>query len=108
MVMIGRAAQGLPWLPGQIAAELEGRAFHVPLDRKIEALAQQLRDSIALYEDHIGIRMMRKHFASFVEAEMPEADQPALRAALCRAATEAEALNALDACRRMAEPKIAA
>ena len=44
MVMIGRAAQGLPWLPGQIAAELEGRAFHVPLDRKIEALAQQLRD----------------------------------------------------------------
>lgn len=108
MVMVGRAAQGLPWLPGQIAAELEGRALHVPLDRKIEALAHQLRDSIALYEDHIGIRMMRKHFASFVEAEMPEADQPLLRSALCRAQTEAEALHALENCLTLALGKVAA
>lgn len=108
MVMVGRAAQGLPWLPGQIAAELEGRAFHVPLERKIEALARQLRDSIALYEDHIGIRMMRKHFASFVEAEMPESDQPLLRTALCRAVTEAEALHALENCLTLASGKVAA
>ncbi|MEN0652234.1 MULTISPECIES: tRNA dihydrouridine synthase DusB [Hyphobacterium] len=108
MVMIGRAAQGLPWLPGQISAELAGKTVRITLDRKIEALAQQLRDSIALYEEHIGIRMMRKHFASFVEAEFPATDQPVLRSALCRASTETEALHALDACLVPAPSKAAA
>lgn len=108
MVMVGRAAQGLPWLPGHIAAELAGKRFELTLDRKIAALAEQLRDSVALYEPRIGIRMMRKHFASFVDSELPEDDRARLRAALCRAETEDDALRALDACLETEDRRVAA
>lgn len=98
MVMIGRAAQGLPWLPGQIAAELEGRARDVTFGQKIESLKSQFLDSLRLYGDKIGIRMMRKHFASFVEVEVPQSRQAFHRSALCRAAEPAGVVAALDDC----------
>jgi tRNA-dihydrouridine synthase B len=59
VVMIGRAAQGRPWLPGQIARYLEtGRREQAP------PLATQFALIAALYEDmlaHHGLRIGLKH-----------------------------------------------
>jgi nifR3 family TIM-barrel protein len=62
-VMIGRGAQGQPWLPGQVGRWLEtGQAEVAP------ALAEQLRLVTRLYDDvlshyglRIGLRHARKH-----------------------------------------------
>jgi tRNA-dihydrouridine synthase B len=59
VVMIGRAAQGRPWLPGQIAHYLEtGRRESAP------PLVIQFELIAALYEEllaHHGLRIGRKH-----------------------------------------------
>jgi nifR3 family TIM-barrel protein len=58
-VMIGRGAQGQPWLPGQIGRQLEtGRAETAP------DLADQLTHIRALYDEvcgHYGLRIGLKH-----------------------------------------------
>ncbi len=58
-VMVGRAAQGRPWLPGQIARYLEtGRKEAAP------PLAQQFKLAATLYDemlDHHGLRIGLKH-----------------------------------------------
>jgi tRNA-dihydrouridine synthase B len=58
-VMIGRGAQGQPWLPGQIGRRLEtGAAETVP------PLAEQLAHVRALYDEvcsHYGLRVGLKH-----------------------------------------------
>jgi nifR3 family TIM-barrel protein len=58
-VMIGRGAQGQPWLPGQIGRRLEtGKAETVP------SLAEQLAHVRALYDEvcsHYGLRIGLKH-----------------------------------------------
>ena len=58
-VMIGRGAQGQPWLPGQIGRRLEtGKAETVP------DLAEQLSHIRALYDQvcrHYGLRIGLKH-----------------------------------------------
>ncbi|MFL6839176.1 MAG: tRNA dihydrouridine synthase, partial [Bradyrhizobium sp.] len=62
-VMIGRGAQGQPWLPGQIARRLEGG-----IAESAPSLADQLKHIGALYEEicshyglRIGVRHARKH-----------------------------------------------
>jgi nifR3 family TIM-barrel protein len=58
-VMIGRGAQGQPWLPGQIGRQLEnGKAEAAP------SLSQQLAYIRALYDEvcrHYGLRIGLKH-----------------------------------------------
>ena len=58
-VMVGRAAQGRPWLPGQIARYLDtGHKEAAP------PLAQQFKLVAALYDemlDHHGLRIGLKH-----------------------------------------------
>jgi nifR3 family TIM-barrel protein len=69
-VMIGRAAQGRPWLPGQIARYLEtGRREPAP------PLATQLLLVTGLYEDmlahhglRIGLKHARKHLGCALDA----------------------------------------
>jgi tRNA-dihydrouridine synthase B len=58
-VMVGRAAQGRPWLPGQIARYLETGRKEAP-----PPLGQQFRLIAALYDemlDHHGLRIGLKH-----------------------------------------------
>ena len=62
-VMIGRGAQGAPWLPGQIGRRLDGGA-----EEETPALAAQLSYVRALYDEvcghyglRIGLRHARKH-----------------------------------------------
>lgn len=97
LVMIGRAATGRPWLPGRIARELQGVAAPVLWPVRIAALSEQLEDSLTLYGETIGLRMMRKHFAAFCEAEASAGIAAPWRAALCRAETPAHAQATLRA-----------
>lgn len=83
-VMIGRGAQGQPWLPGQIARRLNGgKAESAP------TLAQQLSYARALYDDvcshyglRVGLRHARKHLGWSLEvaARLARTPAPALRA----------------------------
>jgi len=69
-VMVGRAAQGRPWFPGQLASYLEsGRCEPAP------PLATQFALIIALYEEmlahhglRIGLRHARKHLGWALDA----------------------------------------
>ena len=69
-VMIGRAAQGRPWLVGEIGAGLITGVMPVtPWEDKIGALIEQAVEAQAFYGEPLGVRMMRKHFASFLEMD---------------------------------------
>ncbi|OQW57162.1 MAG: dihydrouridine synthase [Proteobacteria bacterium SG_bin9] len=82
-VMIGRGAQGQPWLPGQIGRRLDGAP-----EEAAPALPDQLRYVCELYEDaldhyglRIGVRHVRKHlgWALDVAAETAGAQIETLR-----------------------------
>jgi len=58
-VMIGRGAQGQPWLPGQI-----GRRLETGIAETAPSLAEQLKHVRALYDEvcsHYGLRIGLKH-----------------------------------------------
>lgn len=64
-VMIGRGAQGQPWLPGQIARRLAGGAVEA-----LPSMETQLKYLVGLYDsvlDHygprVGLRHARKHLS---------------------------------------------
>ena len=68
-VMVGRGAQGQPWLPGQIGRRLETGVAEAP-----PALAEQLDHIRALYDEvcslyglRIGLRHARKHLGWALE-----------------------------------------
>ena len=68
-VMVGRGAQGQPWLPGQIARRLETGMVEAP-----PPLAEQLAHIRALYDEvcslyglRVGLRHARKHLGWALE-----------------------------------------
>jgi tRNA-dihydrouridine synthase len=68
-VMVGRGAQGQPWLPGQIGRRLETGTIEA-----VPSLAEQLNYIRALYDDvcahyglRIGLRHARKHLGWALE-----------------------------------------
>ncbi len=100
-VMIGRAAMGRPWLPGEIAAALDGRRWRMPdMAAQCDSLAEQVADSLALYGSSLGLRMARKHVAAAIDhlaLPLPAAERRALRSELCRIEDPAELTRALRA-----------
>ncbi len=69
-VMIGRAAQGRPWLPGQIATAI-ATGIIIPSPSIDQQLALMHRHVAALhdfYGDFMGVRIARKHVGWFLEA----------------------------------------
>jgi tRNA-dihydrouridine synthase len=77
-VMVGRAAQGKPWLPGQIARHLAGGGREEAPD-----LATQLQLITALYDEmlahhgiKIGCRHARKHVGWALDAAAETAGAP--------------------------------
>ena len=62
-VMIGRAAQGQPWIFGDIAHYLaHGRLRPAPLTRDVHHwLTEHLLDHYSLYGEDAGVRSARKH-----------------------------------------------
>ncbi|MGD9965418.1 MAG: tRNA dihydrouridine synthase DusB [Hyphomonadaceae bacterium] len=70
-VMIGRAAQGKPWLPGGIARALRrgGEASPPPRARLLQSLLALYDDTLAFYDGALGVRIARKHIAWMIDAE---------------------------------------
>jgi tRNA-dihydrouridine synthase B len=67
-VMIGRGAQGRPWLPGAVAAALAGR--EVPAAPEGAALAELVGEHfeamLGFYGAELGLRVARKHLGWYL------------------------------------------
>ncbi len=64
-VMIGRAAQGNPWVFKSITEQLAGNAISPPptAEEIYETLTSHLKGLYALYGEFTGVRVARKHIA---------------------------------------------
>lgn len=64
-VMVGRAAQGRPWLTGAIATALRqgGEAIEPPRATMLQALLTLHDDTLSFYGAKLGGRVVRKHIA---------------------------------------------
>ncbi len=102
-VMIGRAAMGRPWLVAEVDAVLSGKPFVRPdFAARLESLCEQVEDSLSLYGKALGLRIVRKHVAAFVDAEEglgPDEARRRLRAGLCRLDDPGKLITALRALR---------
>jgi tRNA-dihydrouridine synthase B len=69
-VMIGRGAQGQPWVVGQIAAGLAGEAANdAPVGAELTAIVVEHYEGVlAEYGVEVGIRAARKHLDWYLEA----------------------------------------
>ena len=69
-VMVGRAAQGRPWIFREIVHFLAtGEHLAAPLVAEVQrALLEHLQDHYALYGEYTGVRSARKHIAWYVKA----------------------------------------
>jgi tRNA-dihydrouridine synthase B len=88
-VMIGRAAQGRPWIFGEIAHYLAtGESLRAPTPREVQAiLLGHLDDLYAFYGEQQGLRIARKHLGWYAK-DRPE--NAAFRAVANRADSAAE------------------
>ena len=69
-VMVGRAAQGRPWFPGQIARYLATgrREAAPPLATQLALIARALRRDARASRHDIGLRHARKHLGWALDA----------------------------------------
>ena len=72
-VMVGRGAQGRPWLLAQIAAALYGTAAPVvPVgDALADLVADHYRAMLSHYGTALGMRVARKHLGWYLDAAGP-------------------------------------
>lgn len=70
-IMIGRAAQGRPWIFRQISHYLEsGQSLPEPgLEEVRDILLGHLRNLYAFYGEHTGVRVARKHIAWYSKGQ---------------------------------------
>lgn len=99
-VMIGRAAQGRPWLAGQVAAALAGGTpSEAPTGSALAALiAGHYRAILDFHGRDLGVRVARKHLGWYLD-RLPQ--HAALRATMLRSTDPAEVF---DLVARLAEP----
>jgi tRNA-dihydrouridine synthase B len=87
-VMVGRGAIGRPWRLRQIAAELWGGSFGAPDPAvKLQSMCDQVRQSVELYGEALGVRVVRKHLAAFIDAWGEDEgliDAPTIRRRICQ------------------------
>jgi tRNA-dihydrouridine synthase B len=82
-LMIGRSAQGRPWIFQEIIAALSGEAFHEPSFMEVrDIMLAHLRDLHAFYGEEAGVRVARKHIDWYAKSR---ASAPALRQAVMQA-----------------------
>lgn len=69
-VMIGRGAQGRPWVVGQIGAELEGDIVHqTPQNTSLlELICEHYEAILGEYGKELGVRVARKHLGWYLDA----------------------------------------
>jgi len=67
-VMIGRGAQGAPWVPAEIAAGLAGRAFTPPNGaERTDLMIEHYEAMLGFYGVDLGVRVSRKHLGWWLE-----------------------------------------
>ena len=82
-LMLGRSAQGRPWIFREILAALNGQAFHEPCFAEVrDIMLAHLRDLHAFYGEEAGVRVARKHIDWYAKSR---ASAPALRQAVMQA-----------------------
>lgn len=93
-VMVGRAAQGRPWIFREIAHFLQsGEHLPPPLVSEVAHLMDQhLRAHYAFYGDYLGVRTARKHIGWYVQ-DLPGGED--FRQQMNRLQTCAEQLQAV-------------
>ncbi|MCI3134987.1 tRNA dihydrouridine synthase DusB [Phenylobacterium aquaticum] len=111
-VMVGRGVYGRPWVAAQIEAGLAGLDFVEPdAEARLAIALDHFRDSLNFYGDRLGLRIFRKHLASYVDnAPWPmqaEARRSA-RQALCREEEAIRVEHGLSALWRDPEKRLAA
>ena len=83
-IMIGRASMGQPWLAGMIAG---ARNAAPSLAEQLESMRAQILDSVDLYGERLGVRVVRKHISAAIDllpVPMDEVQRRKLRSELCR------------------------
>ncbi|PWE33147.1 tRNA dihydrouridine synthase DusB [Maritimibacter sp. 55A14] len=93
-VMVGRGAQGRPWLLAQIAAALHGHpAPEIPRGPALADMAVEHYEAmLSFYRRDLGLRVARKHLGWYMDGA---GAVPALRRAVLTATEPGAALNAL-------------
>ncbi len=67
-VMVGRGAQGAPWVPAEIAAGLAGRPFAAPgLAARAALILDHHAAMLDFYGEALGVRVARKHVSWALE-----------------------------------------
>lgn len=95
-IMVGRAAQGRPWIFREIAHFLEtGTHLAPPLVSEVRRLlVEHLHDHYSLYGEFIGVRSARKHIGWYVR-DLPGGE--AFRAAMNQLEEPAAQVDAVNA-----------
>ncbi len=95
-VMVGRAAQGRPWLPAAIARALRhgGEVAPPAPALLLESLLALYDDTLDFYGPRLGVRVARKHIAWTIDAVLGEAAREQ-RKAICTLTPPHEVRRAL-------------
>ena len=95
-VMVGRGAQGRPWLLAQIAADLVGAAQPVIPSAAdlVDTVSQHYQAILTFYGTELGVRVARKHLGWYIDAA---GGPPELRASVMRENAADRVLAALPA-----------
>lgn len=88
-LMIGRAAQGRPWIFGEVAAALRGEPQPAPPSQTQIGgwLLEHMEALYGLYGERGGVRIARKHIRWYCESSV---DDDALWARVCRVESASE------------------
>jgi tRNA-dihydrouridine synthase B len=76
-VMIGRAAQGRPWLCGQIAQHLATGETPAPpsISEQLHIMRDHVRDLHQFYGEYLGVRIARKHVSWYLQRRVDYTQQ---------------------------------
>ena len=93
-VMIGRGAQGKPWLLAQVAHDLFGaRAPEVPVDKAFcDMVSGHYEAMLSFYGKELGLRVARKHLGWYMDTSNTE---PGLRRQVLTAKAPQDVLRLL-------------
>lgn len=75
-VMIGRGAQGKPWILSQVSAELSGKPVPPAPERSefIDMVGGHYEAMLGFYGEDLGGRVARKHLGWYMDEAMTESD----------------------------------
>jgi tRNA-dihydrouridine synthase B len=111
-VMVGRGVYGRPWIATQLEAELAGGAYAPPdAEVRLAIALEHFGEALRFYGDRLGLKIFRKHLASYVEqAPWPASadDRRQARGALCRLDNAADVERGLTALWTDPERRLAA